>query len=97
MMSNQTEEADLYDGRTRRIETRLTRLMLAMGVDPGYQYNLAESKVKVNITKREVILPNLTVSLIDCANVITAEGGDLKHSWSLVLQGQTLGVISFVR
>lgn len=93
-MSNEFEDDS---GRARRIETRLTRLMMALGIDPGQQYSLADNRVLVDVDNHEVILPNLTVSFLDCANAVSAAGGDLQHNWSLILRDRTLGMLSLAR
>lgn len=81
--------------RLRRIETRITRAMLALGIDPGHNYDLNSQSVMVDIKHREVILPHLGVSLLDCANAITADGGNLREGWSLVLRERTIGTVVF--
>ena len=90
-----TNETDLDEGRARRIETRLTRLMLALGIDPGQQYNRADQVITVNLKRREVALPSLNVSLLDCANAITSKDGDLQAGWTLVLRDRIIGTLSF--
>lgn len=95
-MSNEIDADEAQgDARLRRVETRLTRLMLALGVSPGHSYDLNNQSVMIDLKHREVILPHMGVSLLDCANAITADGGDLRQGWSLVLRERTIGTVAF--
>lgn len=85
------------DGRARRIETRVTRLMLALGVDPGKTYERSNVTVSVDKQYREVVVPHMDVSLLDMSNAITAEGGNLSEGWSIVLGTRTIGTLSFAQ
>src|SRR5215472_6766668 len=89
---NQPEEQQ-DDARLRRIETRLTRFMLAMGIDPGTNYNLLDSSVMIDLKHREIVIPHMGVTLLDCANAVTAEGGDLRQGWNLVMRERTIGTV----
>lgn len=85
------------DGRARRIETRITRLMLSLGVDPGKTYERNTASVSVDKQYREVVVPHMDVSLLDMSNAITAEGGNLSEGWSIVLGTRTIGTLSFAQ
>lgn len=89
---NQVEEQQ-DDARLRRMETRLTRLLLALGIDPGVNYSLQDVGVMVDLRHREIIIPHMAVTLLDCANAVMADGGDLRQGWNLVMRERTLGTV----
>lgn len=94
MNDQQLEE---LDGRSRRIETRVTRLMLALGIDPGKNYDRTTVNIVVDKQYREVVVPHMEVSLLDMSNAITAEGGKLTEAWSIVLNNRNIGTLSFAQ
>ena len=86
---------DVDDGRLRRVETRVTKLCLALGIDPNKSYDLNHQTVMVDARHREIVLPHMDITLLDMANAITAEGAELNAGWSLVLRDRTIGTLSF--
>ncbi len=71
--------------------------MLALGIDPGKSYDREAAQIHVDAHHREVILPHMEVSLLDCANSITAAGGDLTSGWTLILRDRSIGTVTFAQ
>lgn len=92
-MSEAVQET-VDDGRLRRIETRVTRMMMALGISPGHNYDLNAQSVMVDLKNREVLLPHLDVTLLDIANAIVEDGGDPRSGWHLVMRDQVLGTVT---
>jgi hypothetical protein len=99
-MNNQidlTQQLEELDGRARRIETRVTRLMLSLGVDPGKTYDRNAVNIMIDRQFHEVIVPHMEVTLLDMSNAVSAEGGNLSEAWSIVLGTRTIGTLSFTQ
>ena len=93
-VSEQLEES-VEEGRTRRIETRVTRLLLALGIDPFHQYPINKQPCIVDTANREVIIANTDVTLLDMANAVALSNGDLRLAWTVVLGERVMGQITF--
>lgn len=90
-------ELDEIDNRCRRIETRVTRLMLSLGIDPGKNYERTAVTITADKQYREVVIPHMEVTLLDMSNAITLEGGNLSEAWSIVLGSHSIGTLSFAQ
>jgi hypothetical protein len=90
-----TTALEELDSRARRIETRLTRMMLAMGVDPGKSYDRNAVAIDVDKQYGEINIPTLEVTMLDMSNAITSEGGNLREGWTIIMNGRVMGTLMF--
>lgn len=95
MAAPEQMEESIDEGRARRTETRVTRLMLALGVDPFHQYPLNRQPCIVDTDTREVLVANTDVTMLDMANAVMLAGGDLRLAWTIVLGERTMGQLTF--
>lgn len=79
---NDAHAREILD-RARRIETRVTRIAKAMGVDPG------ETQPSFDPEYRTLSVPSRHISLQDCLKSIPA-----RTNVSVVIGGDLVGYIS---
>jgi hypothetical protein len=72
--------------RTRRVETRLTKLIIALGFETGARKPVWDAE------HHSIVVPNASTSLADCIDVFPAELGDLDAA-PVVHEGRLLGYL----
>jgi len=82
---SETQLKEVVD-RTRRIETRLTKFMVAQGFETGAR------KPVWSEGDHSIVVPNASTSLADCIEAFPAELGNLDAA-AVVHEGRLIGYV----